>query len=482
MGDTASQLWRQELPEVKGSLQWLRGWKRKELSAAFEHFRTSSTVTVTLSKFWQILRFESRALSEPAFSEFLPKNGRVDFLKVIGPMVVMSDQHMVSRASLLFSIYDFNSSAAINRAEFFIMMTSLLRGLACFFEDFQAPSNAEIELFTSTIFSRMDEDISDCVSMGEAMSYVYRSKCFRVLCSPFVSKVQNIYEEEVYFAGHAYGLEKLANKVDRRMQQKIAHKVRLTPDPPPGQAEGDAELLRRRPNKDPKRRRPWRQPQGITEDHAWVIWRVFRSLAGDECRVVSSDTLREFCNDGLAVDKLVHESIRKGKEEDGDKCVGRLVPHIIAQLHGSDILRRLEDLGGGDVSFRAFCILAWPYMKESQTEACLGWCKSFQVHKVLEELIEQVNEGKEEDLEIDQDDIETLFEVMDSNCDGRLSIDELCNQGNADAIEARRLVRKLDTDASGSLSKDEVKSLIFGMDTAVKQHIKAMFACTVADT
>merc|ERR1712217_742818 len=102
-------------------------------------------------------------------------------------MVLMSDQHYVSRGSMLFSMFDFNSSGSVNRAEFFIAVRSLLRGLSCFFK-LTPPTKEDMEKLTFEVFDKMDEDKSDLILLGESLTYIYRSKEFRMLTGLFVSR------------------------------------------------------------------------------------------------------------------------------------------------------------------------------------------------------------------------------------------------------------------------------------------------------
>jgi len=161
---------------------------------------------------------------------------------------------------------------------------------------------------------------------------------------------------------------------------------------------------------------------------------------------------------------------------DRPEGVNRVLQHVSLSITGGHVRTRLEDLletGTTKLSLRALCCVVWPHIKEADIETCMGWCRAYQAQSTLQEVLRAI---REEDVELDVEDIDELFEAIDSNGDGQLSLDELSNMGHLDISTARRLVDRLDSDANGSLSKAEVKSLIHQLDIAFKEQFKAAFA------
>merc|ERR1712232_1060432 len=190
-----------------------------------------------------------------AFNILAPTKGRIDFLSVIGPMVLIADMHYISKAALLFSIYDFNSSGSVNRAEFFIGVRTLFKGLARFFKGMAPLSMAAFERIVCTEFDKIDQDCSELILFGEAITFVYENNAFRMMTWPFQVKESRIYEEPIFFCDHNFALAAATEKAKEQLQRKLKYKIRLTPDP------ADAYNMRRRPM-GKKRIRPWKEPVG----------------------------------------------------------------------------------------------------------------------------------------------------------------------------------------------------------------------------
>merc|ERR1719443_1931081 len=143
MGTAGSQVWANVTPVPKDAVKCLSGWTRSRLKESFELFKVNGSLTVTAGTFRRILK--SPQVSQETFDIFRPKNGRIDFLTVFGPMVLMSDQHFISKVSFFFSIYDFNGNGGLNLAEFFISMRTMFKGIECLFDGATLPSAKMLE-------------------------------------------------------------------------------------------------------------------------------------------------------------------------------------------------------------------------------------------------------------------------------------------------------------------------------------------------
>mmetsp|Transcript_52318 Transcript_52318/g.113392 ORF Transcript_52318/g.113392 Transcript_52318/m.113392 type:complete len:491 (+) Transcript_52318:117-1589(+) len=478
MGSVASQLWEKDPPEVKEGLENLKGWQREDLRIAFERFRALACLTVNISSFMQLLNFEERHKAEAVFNYFKPKKGRIDFLTVMGPMVVMSDQHLISRAAFLFSLYDFNGSGGVNRAELFIAIRTIFRGLSCFCSNVEDQNLEELEQVTLELFLRVDDDKSDVVLIGEFMTFVYRSRSYRFLVAPFPSKDGRVFEEQVHFAWTAPKLVKVAGKVEQSLEKKLKHRIRITPDEP----ETSCGVRSRRRL---KRSRPWKDPNSMNKAHAWMAWKVFFHLAGEEhgkTRLIPKEDLRPAIGPQPGLMSVLHSVLGiQGDDEDPGTNperpddVLRILPNFSKLLGDENIRTRLDEICEEGVSFRAFCCLLWPSARESEIEVCVGWCNAFQAQKVLRELIAN---GEHGELDLDPHDINVLFEVIDANGDGQLSVEELCKIGHIGLTQARTFVDRWDEDNTGSLSKGDVMNIIFSIDAALKYQLKGLFAAS----
>merc|ERR550532_471530 len=100
-------------------------------------------------------------------------------------MVIMSDQHFISRASMLFSMYNLSGSGFVTPPELFIGLRTLYKGLSHTFTHFACPAMADIEALAGRFFSKAGKQDSIC--LGEILIFVYQSRYFMELAGPFRS-------------------------------------------------------------------------------------------------------------------------------------------------------------------------------------------------------------------------------------------------------------------------------------------------------
>jgi Ca2+-binding EF-hand superfamily protein len=479
MGQVGSHVWDDSggQPVPRPALQRLCGWNREHLHKAFEQFLGQRSLAVRLATFWHILGFESRETAAAAFEALGPINERLDFLSVIGPMVVMSDQSLCSRASFLFSIYDFNGSGSVNHAEFFIAMRTLFKGLARFFPEARVMTPAEVEEDTINLFEKMDVDCSGLVLLDEVISWAYRSKGLRLLMSPFPVKDSRVFEELIQFSRANHAMDRPVEKMSKRMEKCARYKLRLCPDPIACGSESKGS----KPIGSRQRARPWRQPVGISKTHAWVMWKFYSSLSGAGRTVLISDLLKVLADKTLT--RLLEESVGiSGKAESDEgkfsefEDVTKIVWHLHGHLADSDTIGRLNVLrrdGEEHISLRGMFCLVWPCVHERDINSCLRWCQSFRAREVLHELVEGC-EGRQSPLLAE--DLELLFDFMDVNHDGEVSLEELCDKGHVKIDLARKLMKRLDDDNSGSITKGEMRSIVYKFDPSIKNKLKGAFA------
>jgi len=188
---------------LKSPLASLQGWSREHLLDLTFEFRQLPSMSVTLDKFCQLLHLNAGTQAEDAFHLCVPKNDCVNFLSVLAPMVVTSNQQYISKASFLFSIFDLNSDGMVNRAEFFIAMRMLVVGTANFYMGAQALDPQSLEKLTNEVFDRIDDDCSGSIDLGEALAFAYRSKALLRLFLPFPPVDTRIFEYLVVFNGQS---------------------------------------------------------------------------------------------------------------------------------------------------------------------------------------------------------------------------------------------------------------------------------------
>jgi len=368
---------------------------------------------------------------------------------------------------MLFSVYNLNGSGYITRAELFIGMRTLYKGLSHFFTGFVGPSSEEIEGCLESLFVTIGA--KDFISLGEALTFAYRDRTFRQLTDPFPSKDEVICEDMVHFEEVESSAPKEARS-EEQLERCVRERIRLSPDP--------ADWRPSRPRARPIVKKDWVPPANITRMHAWLMWRFFKELAGGN-RIITVDHLRTVvCDEFRVAAVLKAAQEQRGDWVDAPGVVTTLaMQRFCLQASGGHLRDRLEDLAAHStvgISLRGLCSMVWPHVREADVEILLGWCKAYQARSVLKELMRRM---QEEVPDIDAEDIEALFDTLDGNRDGQQTVEELGRSGHNELIcSSRRLLDRLLSQPNTSLSKAEVRSVVFNMDHTLKAQFQLVHA------
>eukprot|EP00439_Symbiodinium_sp_Y106_P017955 s582_g2.t1 len=478
----------------------------QDLRHSFENFRSAGGHAVNCRQLGQILRISNFHLTKDIFDLLLgPEHtdrGLLDFWSVIGPMVVMSGQHYISRVSFLFSIFDMDGDGCLNE---FVRCSSAI------------PSAVLVEMF-----QRFDADGSGLVSIGEIVNYAYRSEGLLRLCEPFPSREKH---EPVHFIGASASR---GHKAPRPGEPSLSLRrdLRMAPDPsPPQSGQNSASSGARSRHYD----KPWQRAanrDGLTKAHAWVAWICFRLFADKENpRIIHATELMNLVSRGrVKVFPMINAAVEESRDlaeniasEHDELGADRLVVSVSQAMLAKDFAERLERLSGpgtgaeagegGLVSMRSFLCLLWPKASDGAIECCVRWCQSFHAHQVLASLLRQKRasmrqsrfyrnsiedpmamqraaSGRQPVAVVDslsREDLQVLFEALDFDGNGKLSARELCTRGGLSTKDAQKLLRIWDQDADGELTSKELSSVVQAVDPALKQQVKGMFAATKHD-
>ncbi|CAE7825135.1 Gnf1 [Symbiodinium microadriaticum] len=526
MGGIVDRFWAADgsTKVAHGCLTHLQSWSREDLRHSFENFRSAGGHAVNCRQLGQILRISNFHLTKDIFDLLLgPEHtdrGLLDFWSVIGPMVVMSGQHYISRVSFLFSIFDMDGDGCLNESEIILAVRSVFFGLARFFPKASLPDVRRLEHLAQEMFQRFDADGSGLVSIGEIVNYAYRSEGLLRLCEPFPSREKQVHEEPVHFIGSSASRGHKAHGRLGEPSLSLRRDLRLAPDPSPPQSQGSASSGARSRHYD----KPWQRAanrDGLTKAHAWVAWICFRLFADKENpRIIHATELMNLVSRGrVKVFPMINAAVEESRDlaeniasEHDELGADRLVVSVSQAMLAKDFAERLERLSGpgtsgeagegGLVSMRSFLCLLWPKASDGAIECCVRWCQSFHAHQVLASLLRQKRasmrqsrfyrnsiedpmamqraaSGRQPVAVVDslsREDLQVLFEALDFDGNGKLSARELCTRGGLSTRDAQKLLRIWDQDADGELTSKELSSVVQAVDPALKQQVKASAA------
>eukprot|EP00913_Durusdinium_trenchii_P004052 g3754.t1 len=376
MGKIASKIWSKGLlggfgiPELSKPLEPLTFWSRADLIEAYQHFLDDCSQTLDRHEFTDVFQCFSDTISaDAAFHALHPRKGKLDGNTIFGAVVATSNQTFISKVSLIYSIYDMDGDGALNKAEFTIVLRSLLHGLRLFYNDAVMPNDAELEVAIDECFKRIDCDRSGYITLGEFLVYAYRNR-----------ELQEMFE--------------------------------TVPD--------DAPLSARAP----RRRHTGGMVRPVKADGqgTWcgsVAYAKLTGRTGDE-KGMADDRIDTRMDTSASVASTVEVSMPATlAHTDLLAEVEALSAHFQRILLDPQVRHRLEWLQPSPLSLRAFLCLSFWSLTPTNIECILAWGKAFRAAEVLKDLLST------EAVLVSDDEIDVLFANIDIDSSGDLTISEL---------------------------------------------------------
>jgi len=270
----------------------------------------------------------------------------------------------------------------------------------------------------------------------------------------------------------------------------MINSLRLTPD---AARSGGRDSVDRKNHARNARDRPWRTNSVVTKEYSWLLYKLYSELQDAASHTIPSQVLLVTVENHIEFKKRMHrlaEDANSHMDEIGlatSASLGITVIKITQHLTDKHFVSELQHHAGDAISLRALFCLCCPSVKEAEVDDGMRWCKMYRAHDVLEELLRYKSSPMVDasfdgcpqetlDLNVDEQDIRELFDAIDMDHTGQISMENLCKGGKLDADEAQRLVALWDRERTGQLSRSDLLAVVHQVHSSVRQQMKAMFA------
>lgn len=161
--------------------------------------------------------------------------------------------------------------------------------------------------------------------------------------------------------------------------------------------------------------------------------------------------------------------------------VSKVEEKMISRICSSEVKHKLHE-SEREVDQETFVKMVWPRIKRFDLKFVLGCLRRFWAQESLMSILREVARQKEAGREnpevgINVAEMKKIFDVLDEDDDGALSIKEMVQQGNLEVKDALYFSELLDKGQDGEVSLQELMNLVVGNGSGeVMETMKGLFA------
>jgi len=231
----------------------------------------------------------------------------------------------------------------------------------------------------------------------------------------------------------------------------------------------------------------WTPPSEISKAHAWLLWKFFRHLSGGKA-IADAERVQCCLKDSKAVQKellqiageaknyepwALTEASADAEAPDGPQKFAMEVDKLSQEFQivftDQHLVQRLESLDSGPITVRCFLCISLPSLTPSHIEGCLAWCRVFRALEVLNQL------GELEAAALKDEDLALLFEFLDVDASGDLSLSELVDVGQLPAEKAKEIFDKCKRQEEGAaLNINDLRNYVMSLNLALGSDVKGL--------
>ena len=228
-------------------------------------------------------------------------------------------------------------------------------------------------------------------------------------------------------------------------------------------------------------------PHHVTREAAYVLY-LFWQLAGGakqftEVHGISRAVLVEAVEPRSIAILALRKRIKRLDGEMKD-LVSRVEEKMLMRITSKDVLHKVHAMGE-EISKEQFVPIVFPGIKKFDLKFVLGCFQRFWAQEGLSCILSVAAEQKKDPkskpkVEIPVADLKHVFDVLDDDDDGTLSIREMVQQGALEVKDALYLSEVLDKGQDGEVSLSELMNLVTGTGGEVSETLKGLFAARMS--
>ncbi|CAL1144587.1 unnamed protein product [Cladocopium goreaui] len=239
---------------------------------------------------------------------------------------------------------------------------------------------------------------------------------------------------------------------------------------------------------DPTAPEPRTPAHHVTREASYILY-LFWQLAGgakqfSQVPLISRSELLKSLQPRGPVILALRQRIHKLEGEIAE-MTSKAEDKMLTRLTSNEVYRKLQAMKEEEISQEIFIPVVFPGIKRFDLKFVLGCFRRFWAQEGLSNILHLVSEEKKDPkgrlkVEIPVVDLKNVFDVLDEDDDGTISIKEMVQQGALEVKDALYLSELLDKGQDGEVSLAELMNLVVGTSGEVSESLKGLFAARMA--
>lgn len=226
-----------------------------------------------------------------------------------------------------------------------------------------------------------------------------------------------------------------------------------------------------------KYERPWENSSAVVKDSVHMLYRLVAEIDIDPTiekeQFTKMGLLHALEPDGIWV--VIKSEMEVEFEQEHDLRKQTLVKKLFERLYSMEFKARIRSCSG-KIDLEQLVSLTWPKLQGSDKKLVHSWLLEFKMKDVVRRFFLKATQN--EPLQLQVEDIKYMFDHLDVNKDGKITMSEFRKHGFLTKKEIEQLVKKFDfVEKDHSIQIEEIMKVVFAQSQSdFADSLKAAFA------